>query len=500
MAFIQRKSDSQSGDSGPKKEPTPASASDYFRAWLETINSYATDPAGNSVRPGRFLQQAPPQLGNSENSLISGGALYSLTPDGEVSWKVPGGELSWMSYIQGGGLDLRRVDEETATRFVGILQDRVRGLWSRVVFESEPKSPSSVRGLEYGPADAVPGFEIPRMSERDALAAFRQRLDDAAADEAFSGAVLVAKNGVELFTGTHGFANRERGIPNRLDSRFRIATMTRMFTSVAVLQLVQGGMLGLHEPFGPYLPDYPDREIAGSVTPFHLITHTRGLTPGRYRKGSKALEGGVWGPIDPAEHVGRLAHVREREPDSKWGYSNYAYALLGYLIGRLTGQDYYDYMSEHVFGPADMESSGFEPDETRDRDSTGYRRDLETGEWHVSPVRGRGGPGGMSYTTVEDLKRFADALFGHRLLDEHHTQLLLEPKQDARWGGYQPCGLECFDYYGMPWYGRTGIAECENVELRVYPKWGYVIAVLTNMGSSAALHMARFIGDRLPAT
>lgn len=292
MVFISRPDD-QSGESDPAPgstiEPTPAKTSDHFHAWLEAVNS------ANSGLLVRLLQEHALQLPNS--SLL----------------------MSEMSFFRGGGFDLRRIDDNTETRFVGILQDRGRGLWSRVV-----------------------GFAGPRNLE------FRRER-------------LVGRSSVELLA--------QRG--QRLDDWVRV------------------------------------------FAPMEL----------------------------------------EHEPGTKWEYSNYGYNLLGYLIGLISGQDYYHYVLEHVFGPADMTSSGFEPDEGGDRDSTGYQRNPQTGEWQVSmTAASQALPAGMSYSTVGDLKRFVDALCGHRILDERHTQLLLEPKVDARWGGRESYGCEAFDYYGPLWY------------------------------------------------
>lgn len=111
------------------------------------------------------------------------------------------------------------------------------------------------------------------MSEHDALHA---ELDSATREDRFSGTVLVAKNGTTIFSAARGWADREHRIANTLDTRFRIGSMTKMFTAVAVMQLVQTGKLALDEKLGAVLRDYPNRRIAETVSIHQLLTHTGG--------------------------------------------------------------------------------------------------------------------------------------------------------------------------------------------------------------------------------
>lgn len=447
----------------PAREPTPKSASKHFHAWLDAVNG------GNMMQVGRFLQENGPKL---ENTFLL---------------------MSEMSYPRGGGFDLRRTEAEEETRFVAILHDRGRGLWTRVILESEPTTPWSITRLDYEPTSPLVEFEVRRTTEAEAFAALTRQLDEATAAETFSGAVTVAKDGETVFSAARGLANRETAAPNEVGSRFKIASMTKIFTAVGTIQLVQQGLLDLKEPIGTYISDYPNQDAASRVTAHQLLTHTSGLTSATTRFA-----------VDPRELVTLADWVRaygpidlEHEPGTIWQYSNYGYNLLGYLIERISGHDFYDYIDDNVFRTAGMEGSKFT---ATGREAIGYQRNFQSGEWEVGmtastpPI-----PAGQSYSTVEDLQRFIDALLGHRLLDQHHTQLLLEPKVDARWGGKESYGCEAFEYFGIPWLARTGTTMSENAEFRIYPDSGYRIAVLTNMGAPAAFRIARFIGDRLPA-
>jgi CubicO group peptidase (beta-lactamase class C family) len=114
-----------------------------------------------------------------------------------------------------------------------------------------------------------------RLSEAEAIKAFKAELEAQAADGRFSGAILVARAGKPIFQQAYGYADRDRKIRNRIDTKFRIGSMGKMFTAVAVLQLVQDGKIKLDDSIAHYLPDYPNREVT-SVTIHHLLTHTGG--------------------------------------------------------------------------------------------------------------------------------------------------------------------------------------------------------------------------------
>ena len=104
----------------------------------------------------------------------------------------------------------------------------------------------------------------------------RQKLAQDTASDHFAGAVLIAHNGKPVFAEAYGLADREHNIPNTLKTRFRIGSLSKVFTAVATLQSVQQGKLGLDDPVGKYLTDYPNKDIATKVTIRQLLTHTGG--------------------------------------------------------------------------------------------------------------------------------------------------------------------------------------------------------------------------------
>src|SRR5690606_8343244 len=116
--------------------------------------------------------------------------------------------------------------------------------------------------ISVRPTDLPPPFAPPRLSLQDALDALKKRADEQLAADKFSGVLLVAQGDRILLEQAWGKANRESGTPITVDTQFRIGSMNKMFTAVAVLQLVDAGKLSLQGTVGHYLPKYPNREVA----------------------------------------------------------------------------------------------------------------------------------------------------------------------------------------------------------------------------------------------
>ena len=340
-----------------------------------------------------------------------------------------------------------------------------------------------------------------RGAEADALRALSVRADRLAGEDEFGGAVLVAKDGRMLFSRAYGLADRKRRIPNTLRTRFRIGSMNKMFTAVAILQLVEAGKVKLTAPLGTYLPDYPNREVATKVTIHQLLTHTGGTADIPFfdviahRNELRTL----------ADYVKRYGkRGLEFEPGSRWAYNSYGFLLLGVVIEKVTGHSYYDYVQQHVYAPAGMTRSGSLPEHQAVADrSIGYTKPAGTTAWvpNIDTLPYRGGPAGGGYSTVQDLARFAHALLSHKLLSPDATKRLITGETEASLtpGGRYAYGFEdARDADGNGWVGHGGGAPGMNGDLRIYPKSGYAVAVLTNTDPPAAQRISEYLDPRLP--
>ena len=366
-------------------------------------------------------------------------------------------------------------------------------------FEPIGEAPARFDLLDTPEPTSALDLVLHRLTEAEALAALETFVREEASADRFSGAALVAKDGEVLFSEAYGLADRERETPNTVQTRFRIGSMNKMFTAVAILQLVEAGKLDLTAPLGTYLTDYPNREVATEVTIHHLLTHTGGT-------------GDIFGPefeahrkelrtlVDYVELYGERGP--EFEPGSQWAYSNYGFILLGAVIEAVTGQSYYDYVNEHIYEPAGMTGTGSVPEDQAVPDrAIGYMDPSGGTDWRPNtdtlPYRGTSAGGG--YSTVEDFARFADALLSRELLSPDSTELLITGKEEIGPGISYAYGFE--DHRGAEgngWVGHGGGAPGMNGDLRIYLPSGYVVVVLANLDPPVAQRVADYLDARLP--
>lgn len=396
---------------------------------------------------------------------------------------------------QVGGFSLVNIETATDTKLTALLRERF-GDYVRLEIEVEAAAPHHISTLRLRPDPKPPGVAPP------------PRLDDAALGRAvtdqlallgddFSGAVLVARRGKVVFSAAQGLADRERGTPNTVQTRFRVGSMDKMFTGVAILQLAQAGKVDLQAPLATYLKDYPNAEFASKVTLHHLLTHTGGagdIFEPEYD--AKRLE--LHTLQDYVDLFGK--RPLEFEPGAKWEYANYGFILLGRVIEVVSGQSYYDYVQDHVFAPAGMTGTGFEPESVA---VPGRAVAYVKGSSSVTPADDlpwRGTSAGGGYSTVEDFNRFATALYDGRLLDAEHRRQLTQGRADMQPGMKYGYGFGVYVDAIPVMVGHNGGAAGMNGDLRIVGDDDAVIVALSNVSPpNQAGQLAKFISNRLSA-
>ena len=361
--------------------------------------------------------------------------------------------------------------------------------WRAIVLEVD--ADGKVASLEYDRARApsdVPKAEV--LSDAQVAEQLGGFVDRMAARDAFSGTVLLAKDGKVLLTKAVGIANRDFDVPVTLDTKFNLGSMNKMFTAVACMQLVEAGKLSLDDPISKYLgDDWLPKVDKSKVKVRHLLTHTSGLGSyftDEFDRSSRALYRTVddWKPLVRDE---TLAF----EPGTRWSYSNTGMLIAGAIVEKASGSDYYAYVRAHITGPAGMTNTDcYELDKANRKIAVGY--DKEVGAdgavtWHNNIFLHvvRGGPGGGGYSTVEDLFRFAQALRAEKLV----TRASL----DQMWRAYP----EYSDAdYGLGFVlarspvgaivGHSGGFNGISAVLSMYLDAGWTIAVMANLGGGAA--------------
>jgi CubicO group peptidase (beta-lactamase class C family) len=238
----------------------------------------------------------------------------------------------------------------------------------------------------------------------------------------FDGAALVAHRGEVVYTHAFGMANHEWSLPNTPETRFRIGSITKTFTALIALMLVEDGELDLHEPIATYLPDYR-RDTGELITLHHLLTHSSGL-----RGEIDAVPGGEIVPFARAD-INKLVQKYamedlEFEPGTRVRYSSTGVTLIGHLIETVTGQSFEDLLQARVLEPAGMSSSGLASDrEVVAYFATGYHRTIR-GPRRATPVRQLYYSSAGMYSTVRDLFAYDQALRDGRLLSPELITLM----------------------------------------------------------------------------
>ena len=242
----------------------------------------------------------------------------------------------------------------------------------------------------------------------------------------FNGSALVAENGKVILRKGYGLANMEWQIPNAPDTKFRIGSITKQFTSMVIMQLVGEGKIKLDDKITAYLPDYR-KDTGDKVTVRHLLTHTSGIPsytsmPGFFQNVSR-------NPFAVTDFVKQYTSGDlEFEPGTKWVYDNSGYFLLGAIIEKVTGKSYEQNVKERIFAPLGMNDSGYDHFNTIiPKRATGYA--LTPGGYENAAYLDMSIPyaAGSLYSTVDDLYKWDRALYTDKLLSADLKKTMFTP-------------------------------------------------------------------------
>ena len=262
-------------------------------------------------------------------------------------------------------------------------------------------------------------------------------IDDYARKHDFSGTILVQDGTHILYNRSFGLADRAFAVPADNTTRYRIASITKLFTSVLILQLHDQGRLDIDGKLKTYLPDYPG-EGAEQVTLHHLLNHTSGIEQfDRVASLEEALMNGVeqyQRPLTTDALLKRCCSSRlVRKPGTGFDYNNADYVVLGKVIERITGKTYEEALTERILRPLGLRDTGLARQDaivSRLANTYFYRDDTGTmindlpfyfQNWYAA---------GAMYSTAPDLLAFANSLYGGRLLKAETLDRMLKPGLD----------------------------------------------------------------------
>jgi len=288
----------------------------------------------------------------------------------------------------------------------------------------------------------------------------------------FSGSVLIARKGEILLKKGYGLANYEHDIPNTPQTKFRIASLTKQFTAMAVLQLQEKDLLSVNDPISKYITNYPNGD---KITIHHLLTHTSGIPNFTVASDEEAR-------VLPFNLEMTIKKFRDQpvefSPGEKFEYSNAGYYLLGYILEKVTGQDYETVLKQNIFEPLVMMNSGYDYNHVilKNR-ACGYK--LEKDELinaryiHMANVHASGG----LYSTVDDMYLWDRALYTEKLIKRNSLEQMFTPHTENY--GY---GWGIVTLFNRKMVGHNGDMDGFQTNITRFIDDDVCIIVLSNFG------------------
>jgi len=396
---------------------------------------------------------------------------------------------------QGGGIELLSVRDGEPLRWEARL--RRTGRRAEMLMGVAPGAVPRAEGIGLSiVAEPAAPWPTGRLAPDAIRGAIEQRVGEAARRDDFSGVVRVMRGDSVFFEQAYGELDHNVHAPNRPDTRFNVASMGKMFVAVAVGQLVDAGKLRWDDTLAAVLPEYPNRDAARRITLHQLLTHSAGLgglfdRPGYDRRKDYPT-------------AASLLEVFAREPllyapgtDSR--YSNEGFVVLGAVVEKVSGENFYDYVRRHVYAAAGMrDTDAFAIDDPVENVAVGYAW-FDDDPLGLRPRRPnwaylgrRGTPAGGGYSTAADMVRFSQALRGGRLVRSETAARLTAVQNGLPHYGY---GFQLSTIGGRDVVGHDGGGSGSgiNSDLFWFRDGSWTVAVMGNYDAPAAYRVARGI-------
>ena len=328
-----------------------------------------------------------------------------------------------------------------------------------------------------------------------------KKLSDA---DKFSGVVLISKNSTILYQGAFGLASKENNVANDFHTAFNLASVTKMFTGIAVAQLAEQGKLSFNDPVHKFLPELP-ADLTSGITIHQLLTHTSGLGSfftDEFHNSNHAAYRSL------KDYIKLIKNDKPQfKPGSKWAYSNTGYLLLGLIIEKVSGMGYFDYIKHNIFEKAGMNNSDFyESDRPNKNIATPYTKNNryinDTANWSIplfiAPVKGSSAGG--AYASAIDMFHFSTSLMNNKLLSKSFTQEVISGK--TPYGSPDQQKKYAYGFANQIVNGKLivfhdGGANGISTSIDIYPELGYTVIILSNYDFPAGMKVNEKIRQRL---
>lgn len=403
---------------------------------------------------------------------------------------------------ESGGVDF--VDARTQGppgMLVVTIKGRRTGQRVAVVLLPDPEQPGKLAMVDMVPVGdptLYAGWPETGASQAEIVRLTKTALDQLVRTKDFSGCVTVSDGEKTILDECRGLAERRFNIPVDRQTKFHIASMGKMFTAVAIAQLVEAGKLSWEDTLALRVPEYPDQTVAKKITVWQLLHHTSGLgdyiVPELFEHRKKFVD-----PVDYLDLIARQPKVGE--PGGEWSYSNSGYVVLGRIIENVSGESYFDYIQRHVFTPAGMAASGFDRlDDVVPQLAVGYYRegafsDTWKADWFENVYAAA--PDGGGYSTNADLLRFSAALRAGKLVQPATLAKMFEDVVPAAGPGGYAAGFGERVSHGRHIRGHPGGIEGTDANLAIVWETGATVALTSNQGPGQSWLFAERIADLL---
>ncbi len=443
------------------------------RAFLNMYNDNSRDSVKSFIKHYYHPEQLS-SLGSMDDAVDEWIELYATYGPLEYGFREDGRNFFWLngaiskSWI---GLSLNLKEIEGKIQIVGY------GLRKGIV-----------------PPGAADLPELSNESIKDTLESYFKGMENAGL---FSGSVIIGRYEEILFKGGYGYANKQKQQEMTVHTPVNIASTGKMFTGIAIAQLVEKGKVDFDDPLSKFIPEYPDH-IADKVTVHHLLTHTSGIELDNieaFNEATKNAESVEELLEAQLKYIDQLEGYSDFELPEKFDYTNEGINLLGVIIERVSGQTYKAYLNDHIFQPAGMMNSGVEYEASSQPIAIGYTFDGSSDYTERVPnssyLPKQAYPAGAHYSSAEDLFLFFEALLNYKLLarslvDEVMTMQIIEFELPSLTFGYG-YAFEVFTRKGTKMFGHAGGMPGVSTKVELYPEHDVWIIVLSNYDTAGTV-------------
>jgi CubicO group peptidase (beta-lactamase class C family) len=466
-------------ESGSGRSPlTEASpAGDLITDFVSVVNS------GSRERMGVFISE------NYDQNVLKRAPLSMVV------------NMNMEFYYQTGGLGYKliKVHPSAANSIAADLYNKLTESYVKIQIPVRDTISLKINWfIASGPVVANDSYDQAKeISGEDMLERINICLEKMTEDDEFSGALLIAKDGDPLLKKAIGDASKSYQIKNKTNTKFNIASVGKIFTGIAVMQLAEQGSLSYEDTVSKYVgAEWLKPGVASAIQIKHLLTHTSGL--GDYFQDAYS-QNDVQVFRKLSDYKTLLADDELAfEPGTKFSYSNSGMIILGVIIEKVSGMPYFDYLEKHIFVPAGMKNTGgFYKDRPVENRATGYTKVYENDEVTFNNNQFtrvmKGSPSGGAYSTVEDFLQLDRAIRSNKLLSVENTNLLFEGRPELN-AGFHSYGFFLEEGNSGRIASHSGDGRGVNAEFSMYLDNGYTIIILSNYSRPSAKIMADVIG------